>query len=176
MPDLQALPLLSNPFPLPPHGEDAGADAPFQIILTADSHAIRAALIRLKGHFSARIGADAMGRLELVMAEVLNNISEHACDQDSARTQIHLGAFFLPEGIVCAVTDSGTPLPAHCLTIGRDANETARAYARGLPEGGFGWRLIQDLTESITYFRRSNRNFLSLTVPHYDVAQQRHCA
>ena len=34
-----------------------------------------------------------------------------------------------------------------------------------LPEGGFGWYLIQDLTASLSYFREGRRNFLAFIVP-----------
>ena len=34
-----------------------------------------------------------------------------------------------------------------------------------LPEGGFGWFLIRQLSETVTYLRQGDRNNLSLTFP-----------
>ena len=34
-----------------------------------------------------------------------------------------------------------------------------------LPEGGFGWYLIQDLTQELCYYREDRRNFLAFRIP-----------
>ena len=39
------------------------------------------------------------------------------------------------------------------------------AIFKSMPEGGYGWYLIQDLTASLSYFREGRRNFLAFIVP-----------
>ena len=36
-----------------------------------------------------------------------------------------------------------------------------------LPEGGFGWCLIQGLTQSLCYYREGQRNCLAFMVPYH---------
>ena len=45
------------------------------------------------------------------------------------------------------IADSGIPLPAHCLT---DDHMSAVDIQASLPEGGFGWFLIRQLSYDIT--------------------------
>ena len=76
---------------------------------------------------------------------------------------------FFAQGIACAITDDGQPLPQSCLEIRRlpwDLPDPALEDAIAtLPEGGFGWFMIQDLTASLSYFREGRRNFLAFIVP-----------
>lgn len=166
----------------------------FHRVFRADNSAIRMALVELKGRFRPYADDDLIGRLELALAEVLNNICEHGVEimsiaaQDEFRPQnegaemrdvpmVHLCVIRQEAGLICAVTDDGVPLPDSCLRAsdfqlekhGRllDADLIAE-----LPEGGFGWSLIQGLTHSIRYIREDRRNVLAFTVPYQDDNQQ----
>ena len=45
------------------------------------------------------------------------------------------------------------------------ADAVALPDPAGLPEGGFGWFLIQDLTQALCYYRRESRNYLAFNIP-----------
>lgn len=64
-------------------------------------------------------------------------------------------------GLACAVADDGTPLPPSCLVPARLPPPEIAA----LREGGFGWFMIRDLTQSLFYFRERRRNVLCFHIP-----------
>lgn len=148
----------------------------FHRIFRADPLTVRDALIYLRQRFGDSAGDEVIGKLELALAEVLNNICEHGAQHDAERLGgrphtplIHLCVARHVGGIACAVTDDGRPLPPACLDprplpqsgLGASVHDAIPL----LPEGGFGWYLIQDLTASLSYFREGRRNFLAFIVP-----------
>jgi serine/threonine-protein kinase RsbW len=98
------------------------------------------------------------GVFELVLAEVINNVVEHAYREDP-NGWIEILAAPGPRGISCRISDEGLPMPGGKPPVGMlhdldcDTND--------LPEGGFGWFLIGDLAKDLRYERRGNRNYLS---------------
>lgn len=156
----------------------------FHRVFRADNSAIRSALIELKGRFRPYADDDVIGRLELALAEVLNNICEHGVEIMSIPTQdaysdhaempmVHLCVIRQENGLICAVTDDGVPLPDSCLRVSdlqieRHFPKPEAGLIADLPEGGFGWSLIQGLTHSIRYIREDRRNVLAFTVPYHD--------
>lgn len=148
----------------------------FHRIFRADPMTVRDALVFLRQRFDGSAGDEVIARLELALAEVLNNICEHGTRHDAERLGgrihsplIHLCVVRHVGGIACAVTDDGRPLPPECLDprtlpyVG--PLEQGDDAVLMLPEGGFGWYLIQDLTASLSYFREGRRNFLAFIVP-----------
>ena len=136
----------------------------FHRVLRADPFEVRQALRDLRARFAPAVSADAMGRLELVLAEVMNNVSEHAgdlCAQKPAPRAMHLCVVMNDAGLSCAITDDGGTLPADCLL----PRNLPALDPLDLPEGGFGWCLIQGLTQSLCYYREDQRNCLAFTVP-----------
>ncbi|MFQ6551149.1 ATP-binding protein [Aestuariibius insulae] len=100
---------------------------------------------------------DERSTLELVLAEIVNNIAEHAY---SGRPDgwIEISVRPQPDGISCRITDEGQAMPGGKLPSGlfQDLN----VPTQDLPEGGFGWLLIKDLTRDLDYERRAGRNHL----------------
>lgn len=150
----------------------------FHRIFRADPITVRNALNYLRERFEGTAEAEVISRLELALAEVLNNICEHGARDDAQRLGgrvhsplIHLCVVRHVGGIACAVTDDGKPLPPECLDpqtlpyLSALEAEDDEAAMLLLPEGGFGWYLIQDLTASLSYFREGRRNFLAFIVP-----------
>jgi len=105
---------------------------------------------------------DGISRVELVLAEALNNVVEHACARHR-QAQVHLDIRRDGGHLDCLIRDSGAPLSATALPRGRKADPSARR--EDLPEGGFGWMLIRSLTDEISYRREGARNHLSLRIP-----------
>lgn len=99
---------------------------------------------------------------ELVVAEVLNNIVEHAYS-DSREGEIHVVLEFRPTCLRAAFTDFGRAMPDHAVPEGAvaDLNVTREA----LPEGGFGWFLIRSLTSDLSYRHVDGANHLNVEMP-----------
>ncbi|WP_323767494.1 ATP-binding protein [Marinovum sp.] len=99
------------------------------------------------------------GAVELVLAEVLNNVAEHGYDQrDGGPFQLELQ--LTDSTLTCIVTDHGRPFPGGDLPEGRPAH--LAGPTEDLPEGGFGWHLIREMTADLRYHRKDNRNELTL--------------
>lgn len=102
-------------------------------------------------------GVDAAA-VELVLAEALNNVVEHACGSMAGRV-IGLEIWIAPDGLAFRVSDNGQPMvcdPAASFPLPRPAS---------LPEGGFGWPIIRGLTRDLWYRHADGCNMLSFRVP-----------
>jgi serine/threonine-protein kinase RsbW len=98
---------------------------------------------------------------ELVVAEVLNNIVEHAY-QDQPGGRILMKLSFSPDALRAEFTDFGLSIPNGTPPDGVPANiDVSRD---DLPEGGFGWFLIRSLAEDLSYRNDDAGNHLTLTV------------
>ncbi|MCU0815889.1 MAG: ATP-binding protein [Cypionkella sp.] len=119
---------------------------------------VRAALMRLFDPPSALpLAADHAATAQLVLAEVLNNIVEHAYTCDGG--DIALTCRLTGGDLAVRVVDRGCPLPK-----GAAEPPGPAALAGGLSEGGYGWFLIRSLTRDLTYHRRAGRNVLTFYV------------
>jgi len=108
------------------------------------------------------LDAPAAGSAEIVLAEVLNNIVEHACAR-APDGEIALRLSLCGRGVAVCIVDNGAAMPGLRLPDGRHGQ---RALAAGdLPEGGFGWALIRSLSEDLAYRRECGRNHLSFRLP-----------
>jgi serine/threonine-protein kinase RsbW len=105
---------------------------------------------------------DSRGSAELVLAEVLNNVAEHAYPEGQGPVSISLVR--AAAGISCLIVDQGTPMPGGALPAGQPPSAPDLAL-EDLPEGGFGWLLIRSLTQDLAYVRTSGCNRLSFTLP-----------
>jgi len=94
---------------------------------------------------------------EQVLAEVLNNVVEHA-QAGRPHGQIELDTRLGTDGVICAVRDDGTEMPGRELPQGQLHDLTA--HIDDLPEGGFGWHMIHTLTEDLSYDRQNGWNRL----------------
>lgn len=97
--------------------------------------------------------------VQIVLAEAMNNIVEHAYADRPGQIEITLWS--TPDGLKGRLVDNGAPmpgvLPAGTLpAIGQDGD---------LPEGGFGWFLIRQLASDITYRRQDGVNHLLFRIP-----------
>lgn len=110
----------------------------------------------------ASLTQDGRGVAELVLAEVLNNVTEHAYADRPGPVSVTMCRG--PKGISCLVVDQGKAMPGDCLPPGRlpDGPDTA---LDDLPEGGWGWHLIRTLTLDLGYARDEGSNRLSFTLP-----------
>ncbi len=120
-----------------------------------------------------QVPQSACDRIELVLAEALNNIVEHAfgpeppapATESRGVTAPGLIALDLSAGAAqlhCTIRDAGRPMPDGQAPAGRPQDIDAAA---DLPEGGFGWFLIRRLTLDLCYVREPGCNRLSFVIP-----------
>ena len=117
---------------------------------------IRAVIRRLGAR---RLGDDHLGNVEIVLAEAVNNVVEHAYS-GTPGGEVQVCCDLDPPGLIIRICDTGHPLPDSRLPPGRTADLTGPR--QDLPEGGFGWFLIRQLTSDISYERRDGCNCLFL--------------
>ncbi len=103
--------------------------------------------------------SDRADEVEIALAEAINNVVEHAYAGQQPGI-VRVLCSLRPSGLDIRICDTGQPLPEERLPPGLAADVTvARA---DLPEGGFGWFLIRELTDDIRYDRCGDSNHLSL--------------
>lgn len=132
--------------------------APPPIRLEATPMAVRAALAELLHSLSTLdLEAEELGSVELVLAEVLNNIVEHAYGGHGCG-QIAIHWTFGDTGLCFRIEDTGAPMPDGRAPL--RARRRAADHAALIPEGGFGWFLISGLAHDVSYDREQGCNVL----------------
>ncbi|MGH1355660.1 MAG: ATP-binding protein [Thalassovita sp.] len=135
----------------------------FKTCFPATELAVREALVAMNSNLKTwQLDETDIGRVEIVLAEALNNVVEHAYALTGGGT-IELRLKHTADGIDVTVLDSGVPVPVHVFAkrTGPDVN----VATDDLPEGGFGWMLIQHMSSHLSYQRVGDTNCLRLTVP-----------
>jgi len=128
-----------------------------RIVLASDPKAVRDALIRLFAMPPLRdLSPDGRGTAEIVLAEALNNVVEHAYAQFGGVIEVTLD--YEHPNLSCEVVDSGLPMPGGRLPNGTPIPLDGQ---HDLPEGGFGWFLIRSLTRTMVYRHSGGRNTLA---------------
>ena len=141
-----------------PAPDQAGTAGGLHLVFLASPLAVRNSLAQMLVAPPLRdLSPDARGTAELVLAEVLNNVVEHAYPGGSGPVAVTLVP--MSAGIHCLVVDQGLAMPGGTLPEGNlPALETA---LETLPEGGFGWHLIRSLTRDLAYVRTGSSNRVS---------------
>ncbi len=133
-----------------------------ELEIPSDPLAVRQALARIMEEVSALAPPDdTLATVEIVLAEVLNNIVEHACEGLSDR-RISITIAPTARGLQCQVRDNGRPLPGGALPAGEPPDPTRQIPE--LAEGGFGWLLIRGLAHDLRYQRIAGMNVLSFSL------------
>jgi serine/threonine-protein kinase RsbW len=127
--------------------------------LCSSSLSVRSALLQVRAALAdLTLDADASGSIEIVLAEVLNNIGEHAYrGQDEGRIELRIWA--RGEALLFETRDFGLPMPNGRMPAGRAAS--LDCPAEDSPEGGFGWHLLRTLTADLFSARVGERNHLT---------------
>ncbi len=133
---------------------------PFDITVESGQMAARHALAQvLRGLRGLDLNASDIAVVQLVLAEVVNNIVEHAYAEGRTGL-IHLCCAPARDGLHLTVTDDGAAMPDGCAPDGHA--QTVDVDVKDLPEGGFGWFLIRDLAKDVTYTRTAGLNRIAL--------------
>lgn len=136
---------------------------PFHINVESSETAVRSALGQLlQGLAPLKLSVDEAGTIELVMAEALNNIVEHAYPEGDAPGPIDLTCNHADGRLHLLIVDRGRAMPDEQLPEGASVNLDVDLM--DMPEGGFGWFLIRDLAKDISYERRNGENRMSFSL------------
>ncbi|HEY0274606.1 MAG TPA: ATP-binding protein [Paenirhodobacter sp.] len=125
----------------------------------ANPFSVRDALHAAQGRIERLLRAEDAWALELVLAEIMNNIVEHGY-ANSGEGTISLALALQGDELICTIGDFGPALPQNCLYGAIQPPEPS-----DLPDGGFGWFLIRDLAQNLHYDREEGRNWLTLRFP-----------
>ncbi len=136
----------------------------FEVALEGTQDAVRDAL----GGFLAKLSplhltCEDIANVELVVAETLNNIVEHAFAGHPQPGFIRISCCHRQNALCLIITDLGNTMSG--LAVPAAKHFDPETPVTDLPEGGFGWGLIRQLTDEITYKRSGLLNVLSLRIP-----------
>jgi len=130
------------------------------LVLDGDPDSVRHGLTRLMaGPMMSRLNEDSQGTVQIVLAEVLNNIAEHAYARYPGQIKVLIED--VAGEMLFQINDNGLPMPGGQLPGGQLSQATE---LDDLPEGGFGWYLIRTLTRGLTYARQGDLNRLNYCI------------
>lgn len=128
---------------------------PLRLVLEADFHAVRRALVEaLAAIAHLPLTEEERGTLEIVLAEALNNVVEHAPGACEIEVRIRCAGRTLR----CTIIDDGAPAQADPWA------HVARPCLREPSDGGFGCFLISALAREVRYASHEGRNHLSFRI------------
>jgi len=136
----------------------------------ANEPAVREALLQVDAKLGAAgAAADLRTRTQIALAEACNNIVEHAYvpPHDVADPVITLDVSGDPGGLQITLRDKGRAMPEGPLP-GRELPPVDPDDLAGLPEGGFGWALLREMTRALSISRRNGQNILRFRLTHGD--------
>ena len=130
------------------------------ISITSGEYAVRDALSDLlEALRPLMLDVEEKGTIELVLAEAMNNIVEHAYPPGDQPGPICLTCTPEADGLRFLIKDTGRPMPNGVSPIGLPVD--LNVDFNDLPEGGFGWFLIKDLAKDVVYHRVDEANQLT---------------
>ena len=140
------------------------SEGPYDIslVFAAREASVRCAMNSIRQSLRAlAIEELVVGTVEIVLAEASNNIVEHAYE-DSGEGTINLKCKRSQGLLLFELVDEGLPFPKQ--TLPPKQVHDLNAGLDELPEGGFGWGLIRDMTTSLAYRRIEGRNILRFSM------------
>ena len=131
---------------------------PVQFHMGSDPQSVRDGLrMALEAEPLVRLSSEDRSTAEIVLAEVLNNVVEHAYALHPGEIRLTLSV--AADQLLCVIEDDGTPMPGGAPPAGHLPDPQL------LPEGGFGWHLIRSLSTGLDYRRNGATNRLSFSLP-----------
>ena len=112
------------------------------------------------------LSEETASSVEIVLAEALNNVVEHAYPPDQPG-DVKLILRHGRAGLLIEIRDKGKPMPNGRTPVGEHPADAATAT--DLPEGGYGWFLIKQLARDMVYDRENGENFLIFRMPLADL-------
>ena len=108
------------------------------------------------------LSAEEASSVEIVLAEALNNVVEHAYPRGQTG-DVKLVLRHGRAGLLIEIRDNGKPMPNGRTPDGEHPADSA--VQDSTPEGGYGWFLIRNLARDMVYDRENGENFLIFRMP-----------
>jgi serine/threonine-protein kinase RsbW len=142
---------------------DLWSDWNFERCIESSSTCVREVLVDLDLLLvESGVSVSMRGDVQLVLAEALNNVVEHAY-MNRPDGEITVQVSVLPCCVGCTITDAGRPMPG--LQLPKGILPTGSGAFEDVPEGGFGWFLIRQMTVDLSYSRIGAGNQLRFQMP-----------
>jgi serine/threonine-protein kinase RsbW len=138
--------------------------------IPATQTAVRDTLLSVETTLAAAgAAADLRTRTQIALAEACNNIVEHAYKPPCAVAEpiIFLDIAGDQGGVQVTLRDKGRAMPDGPLP-GRELPPVDPADVQTLPEGGFGWALLRDVTRALSLSRSNGYNILRFRLLHVE--------
>ncbi|UWQ04583.1 ATP-binding protein [Aliiroseovarius crassostreae] len=143
-------------------GTTTATHSGLNLVFPGDALAVRDALQSIRDQLEPLgIRDDIQGTLEIVLAEALNNVVEHAYRDLSGVIEVSLHR--QGSDLWISILDDGHPMPNGELPEGEPYD--LEQMDSNLPEGGFGWFLIRELTQNLSYDRSGSQNKMTCSIP-----------
>ncbi|UWQ95614.1 ATP-binding protein [Rhodobacteraceae bacterium M385] len=113
---------------------------------------------------AAQVDSVTCDTSQIILGEVLNNVVEHAYGFEEGHP-IEMSIWLRDDGLWCEILDHGGPMPDGIAPAGRRAQFDPE-NRQELPEGGFGWAMVRELTQDLNYRRANDTNELVFLIPH----------
>ena len=132
------------------------------LTIHSDLRGVRHCLDRVNTTLAAnRFDDDLRGSVQILLAEVMNNIVEHAY-RENGKGIIKLAVTAFERTLLFRIVDEGVPLPDSAV---RPNNyDLINTPVDDLPEGGFGWSLIRQIATNLDYCREEGKNILTFEI------------
>jgi len=105
------------------------------------------------------VDTDRLSAIEIAVTEATNNVVEHGYVADDG-AHVHLNVTVTRTRVAIEIIDCGAPYPGGTVPPLRQHDLTGDRM--DLPEGGFGWMMIRELTRCLHYERQGDKNHLHL--------------
>lgn len=143
---------------------DTARGTPVSLGLSPDFLKIRSTLEDMRVRLTDVVPPDVLIKLEIIAAEILNNVVEHAfADHEGTDGRITLEVRPDASRLTLKVTDNGKAMPNGAVPVGAMPDFDPEDQA-ALPEGGFGWGLIHEMSDGLIYTRDGSTNRLDLWI------------
>jgi serine/threonine-protein kinase RsbW len=140
-----------------PDTGNATESAAYIVNFHASPLAVRDALQTLLEYLEPlQLSQDQSETIEIVLAETLNNVTEHAYDDTGG--PIYMRAVVGGGKLSVVIRDRGVSLPPRLIL----SDDPGGFDPDALPEGGFGWHLIRSLATELSHNRLAKWNELKV--------------
>ena len=131
--------------------------------IRSDPFEVRQALMNLGAIWDEwNVAPDMRSNAEIAVGEALNNVVEHA-HANRSDGKIEMEQAFCDDGLKVEIRDNGAPMPNEA--VPNPSLASTEVALQELPEGGFGWFLIHQVTQDLQYKRKEGWNYLAFRIP-----------
>ncbi len=135
-----------------------------EVKIKPDFLEVRRALAEIRASLAPILDDDPMSTIEIVGAEILNNVVEHGFAGEIEDDKfIEVFAAFDGQKLILRIIDDGIPMPGGAVPEGKARDIDPKSIS-ALPEGGFGWGLIHMLSGDLSYAYQDGKNRLQVSI------------